>query len=578
MGRADDDHRWDASLLFDSVTDWEDACDRYEADVESFDVDESVAGDAESLRRALERRDDLVRRGSRLRVYAELRAFEDTGDEDAQARVRRVAALEAKRDAALESLTAAVREAGRDRVDALLADRDALATYDHYLDDVFRRGAYALESATEDALAELEESLDAPARTLRTLREQSFEPPTVQDPDGEDVVLSRARRNDALTHPDRGFRRRVYDAYREELRADRAVAARAYADHLRRHAAEADLRGYESVADADLDGLVPAAVRETLVSGVREESAFREPYERRREHVDGDLRPWDLRAPLADATAPEIPYEDAVDLVVDAVAPLGDDYQDRLAAFLAGPHVDAFPREDKREIPAVMFGKDGTPAFVHLNYEGTLESLFLFAHELGHAMHYLLAREAQPDPYQRLSWYAGELPSFLHELLLARSLLDGDRVPDGAVLDTVLGRLTPVPAARGAAFTHRVVDDVQDGGAVTADDVDAHFRETGREFFAPATFTDADGHRWLALNLDREPFHAYYYAVGRTAALAAGARLREGALDAETYREFLRAGDSAYPVDLLTDVGVDLADDATVGAAAREYGRFVERL
>ena len=575
-----DEYRWDLTSFFDSEADWEAACERYADDVASLSFDDDLAGDADALLDALERRDSLRERGSRLLVYAECRAFEDATSDTAQARVRRAKSLNADRDAALQELAAVLRDAGRDRVTSLLAGDDRLTHYRHYVDDVFRRGAYALEPAAEDALGALAESLDAPSRTLRTLADAEFDPPTVAGPDGENVRLTRPRRNDALTHPDRAYRRRVYEAYRDALQEHRQVTARAYVDHLRRHAAEADLRGYESPAAASLDGLVPESARRTLTEGVREHrAAFCRPYEHRCERAGVDeLRPWDLRAPLSDAEPPEVPYDRAVGAVVEAVAPLGEDYQRRLAAFLDGSRVDVYPAEHKRGIPAVMFGRDGTDAFVHLNYEATMESLFLFAHELGHVMHYELAREAQPAAYRRLSWYAGELPSFLHELLLARHLLDADWVPDGAVLDTVVGRLTPLPPARGAAFTHRVVGDVQADGSVTADDLDAHFRATGEAFFDRVAFTAEDGHRWLALNLDRDPFHAYYYALGRTTALAASGRLRDGRLSPEQYREFLRAGDSDYPLALLSSLGLDLESSAVVETASAEYERLVDAL
>jgi oligoendopeptidase F len=574
------DYRWDTTVIFDSVDDWETACEEYADAIADFGVEDAVTRDAEALLAALQYRDDLLEMGSRLHVYASLRAYEAVSDDDAQARVRRVKALHADRDAAVQRLETRLRDADRERVDSLLAADDRFRHYEHYVDDVYRRDDYTLEPAATDALAALEESLDAPARTLRTLADQQFEPPTVDGPDGEDVRLTRQRRNEALTDPDRAYRQRVYEAYRDALRGHRAVAAQAYTDLLNRHSAEATLRGYETTADESLDALVPAAVRETLTDGVlANKAAFAQPYAHRRDRIGVDqLRPWDLRAPLSDADAPAVPYDRAVETVVDAVAPLGDAYQQRLAAFLDRRRVDVRPTADKRQTPAVMFGSNGTEAFVHLNYQSDLESLFYLVHELGHAMHYELAREAQPAPYRRLAWYAGELPSFLHEVLLARHLLDTDWIPDGAVLDTVVGRLTPLPAARGAEFTHRVVADVEAAESPSADDLDQHFRETGDAYFDHVTFTERDGHRWQALNLDRNPFHAYYYAIGRTAALAAANNLRDGTIATADYREFLRAGDSEYSMDLLASLGVDLESDATVETAGAEYGRLVNAL
>jgi oligoendopeptidase F len=224
-----------------------------------------------------------------------------------------------------------------------------------------------------------------------------------------------------------------------------------------------------------------------------------------------------------------------------------------------------------------MFGENGTEPFVFLNWDGRLESLFLFAHELAHAMHYLLAREAQPTAYARLSYEVAELPSFLNEVLLTEHLLASDRFDDGPVLDIALGRVPPLSPGRGAAFTRRVVTAVEAGEELTAEDITDHFRETGEAFFGPVTYGEGDGHGWLNLNLDRNPFHAVYYLLGRTAALAIARRLREGDLAAETYRAVLRAGDSAYPLELLETLDIDLESSSVVEAAGAEYGRLLDR-
>jgi oligoendopeptidase F len=573
-----DRYRWDVSALFESDREWERAFERYEERVNRLSFDERVADDPDALARALERRDDLQALGSRLGVYAECRAWADVTDETARARVRRVERVGDRRDAAFRAFESALRAAGRDCVEALVGEHPDLAPYEHYLDDVFRRAAYALDPAAEAAVADLGESLDASARTLRAVADRAFEPPTVTPPDGDEVRLTKAARFEALAHPDRAYRRRAYEAYRDALREHREVVAQAYVDHVRSHAARARVRGYESPLAASMDGLVPPSALRSLVEGVREHrEAFCERYVRLRDRIGVTvLRPWDRRAPLADGDGPEIPYDEATGVVLEAVAPLGDGYRDSLAEFLDARRVDVYPTERKRDVPAVMFGTNGASAFVHLNYAADLESLYLFAHELAHVMHYRLARAAQPPTYRRLSWHVGEVPSFVHELLLTDHLLASDRVADAAVLDVALRRLSPLAEARGAAFTRRVLADVEADADLAADDIDDYHRETGNAFFEGVAFRDGDGHGWLNLNLDRDPFHAHWYLLGRTCALAVAGRLRRGDLDAETYRGFLRAGDSAYPMDLLATLGLDLESGSVVETAAGEYGRLVD--
>lgn len=570
-------YRWDTTALYADAAAWRDARDRYERRIEAWDPESADLDDAETLAAHLERRDDLRRLGHELTIWAQLQAWTAVEDDEAQGRVRRVDALNSRRDAIVADLERGIRDLGEARVDALRDANPRLARWAHAVDDVFRRAAHALDPAAEDAVAALDESLDAPSRTLRTVAERAFDPPTVTGPDGDDVTLTPQARSAAMRHPDRDYRERVADAYRDARRENASVAAQAYLDHCRAHAARADLRDHPTPLSHTMDGHLSTDTLRGVVDAVRDHG---ETFARRVETVGDrndldELRPFDLRAPLRDAEAPEIPYDEATDLVLDSVRPLGDAYADTLADFLERGHVDVRPHEGKRPVPAAMFGSNGTPAYVFATYDGDLESLYFLAHELGHVVHYRLAREAQPPTYQRLGWYVGELPSFLAEVRLTHHLLDGDRVPDPVVLDTFLGRITPAPPARGAEFTHRLFDALADDEALDADAVCDVWRDTGDAFLPPVTFTQDDGHRWLNLSLDRDPFHAYYYLVGRTCALALAAGVADGSFDAAAYREFLRAGDSADTSDLLDRLDLDLGSGAVVEAAGSEFDRLV---
>jgi len=572
-------HRWNLDALFESDEAWEAAFEAFEADVDELAFGSSTVVDADAFRAALATRDDLRTRGSRLKIYATCRAWTDVADETAQERVRRIEAATARRDAAFEALEAAIRDAGEAHVERLLASDDALAAYDPYVADVFRRGRYRLHPAAEDAVGELEDVLGSPSRLLATVNDRVYDPPSVETPAGDVVEMTRKRWWEASAHAERDYRRRAYERVRAAHREDRVVTAQAYADHLRSHATRADLRGYDDLLDASLDGHFPERVREGLLDAVLEHrGSLQGHFDALEASVGDDLRPWDVRAPVTDSDATaEIPYEDAVEIVVDALAPLGDAYQDRVASFLDAGRVDVQPHADKRGIGGAEFGYDGTPAYLFLNYLGDLPALFVFAHELGHAMHYELARDAQPRAFQRLSWEAGELPSNLHEVLLAAHLLESDRVPDDLVRAVALRRMQPLSKARDVAFARDATAVATGDGTLTADELDRLFRERSTELFGPVEYGDGDGWGWQQRYLDREPMVQFLYVLGRTGALATARKLRTGDLNVETYRAFLRAGDSKPPVALLgDDLGLDLAG-GVVERAAAEHARLAGR-
>jgi oligoendopeptidase F len=571
-------YRWDLSVLFED-DDWQAAYERYEERVSDLSFDERDVETADALLDALERRDELYLLDGRLWYYALCQSWQDVTDETPKGRLRRVRRLTDRRNGAFEELEAALRRAGRENVEDLLTEQPALRRYEQYLDDVFRRGEYTLDSAGEAAVAELAENLDAPSRILRTVDDRQFEPPTVTTPGGDERRLTSINYRTELAHPDREYRREVYDRYREALVANREVVTQSYLEHVRSHVARADLRGYDSALSMAVDDLVPAAVIDTLVDGVRDHDGFQRRYERLGDRRGiAQLRPWDLRAPLTDEE-PEIPYEEATKLVVEAVEPLGAAYQTRLERFLDDRRVDVYPAPDKLDShPAFACGSEGTEAFVFLNYKADLESLYFFVHELGHIMHYLLARDTQPRVHQRLSWEISELPSFLNEVLLTHYLVDETDLPDAAVLDAFVRKLPLPTAARGVAFVRRVEAAVRNDEDLTAADLDRFHREEQAAFLDPVSFEKEDGALWMGHNLERDPYHPYLYLLGSTCALATAKQLLDGRLDTEMYRSVLRAGDSEYPMALLEKLDLDAGSGVVVETAAEEYERLVERI
>lgn len=572
-------YRWDLSVLFPDDDAWEESYERYERRVSELSFDASDVESAESLLHALELRDELRHLDARLYYYTLGRSWEDVTDETAQGRLRRVQQLTDRRDSEFDRLETEIRAQGRPYIESLFTELPELNRYEQYLDDVFRQGEYALDPDVEAAVATLSESLDAPKRILEAMENRQFDPPTVTSPAGESRKLTRVAYRKEIQHPDREYRRRVYEAYRDALIENREIVTQSYLEHFRSKIARADLRGYDSAFTMAVDDLLPTGLIDTLVDGVRAHDGFGKRYERLRDRQEQDeLRPWDMKAPLTEHD-PEIPYDRATDLVVEALEPLGEDYQQRLEAFLTKRRVDVYPTDTKLDShPAMACGADGTDAFVFLNYEDDLESLYFFIHELGHKMHYLQARDAQPRVHQRLPLKICELPSFLHEILLVQHLLANTDISNAAVLDSFL-RKFPLPAAAlGVSFVRDVEQALRAEHDVTPDDLEAMHLAANRAFREPISLEQADGTLWMNYLLSRDPYHPYLYLIGSTSALATARKLRNGTLSPEQYLDFQRAGDSQYPLELLEMLGLAVGSGAVVDTAGEEFERLIEQI
>lgn len=576
-----DDEKWDPSLAFESADDWDAAADEYEDRLDELrEYEGRATEDGETLRELLDLVEELkVRRLGSLWLYAQLTSYVDTGDEAARERMSRYRDLRAETNAVLGFLEPELRQAGRERVAAMVESTPGLESHEGHLDRLLAGADHALSPATESALAELEPVFEAGSDVGRSVAEGDFDPPTVETPGGETRRVTPQARSQLLQSDDREFRREVHERYREALREHRHGMAAAYVARIRADCRRAAVRGYDSALERRLGGRFPVEAYETVIDGI---AGRLDPHHRllsaRASVVDGDeLREWDRQAPIADGEPPTVPYDEAVDLIVDALEPLGEAYVDRAAEILAERRVDVRQTANKRRGPkAILVASAEDGPFLGLNYDGGLRGFYLFVHELGHAMHRTLAGETRRAVDEGVPDHVGEVPSFVHEALLVDHLADA--WDDDAALHaraTFLDKLPTYRAARGARFVHGLHRDVADGADPGPDALDDRHRELVSTFDEPIAFGDDAGAGWQEIDLSRDPYHAYLYAVGSVGALSVVRALREGDLSAEEYREMLRRGRSRPPNEAFAPA-LDFTDDATIRRGIAEYADRVD--
>jgi oligoendopeptidase F len=294
-----------------------------------------------------------------------------------------------------------------------------------------------------------------------------------------------------------------------------------------------------------------------------------------------ELRMWDLYVPMVADESPDVAYETASDHVVEALAPLGDDYQSRVAEGLDSRWVDVYENRGKRS-GAYSGGTYDTQPFILLNYQRDITSMFTLAHELGHSLHSEYTSEHQPYVYSDYEIFVAEVASTVNEALLTYHLLD--TVEDERMRRHVLNeylerfRATLFRQTMFADFEHRIHDVVEDGGALTPDSLDEEYRDLKSEFYEPAVVDDHAAREWMRIPHFYYNYYVYQYATGISAAVAIVERiLSEGEPAASDYREALAMGGRAYPLEVLETAGVDMTSPTPVREALSVYAVFLKR-
>jgi len=582
----DAEDKWALESIFASDEDWEAAFEDVRDRIDDLDAYEGrVTESPETLLELLELREEIMRDVSVVSTYANLRSSEDTREQAYQAMSARAESMAADARSAASYVDPELQELDESELAAFVDAEPALAEYEHYFDDVLRGKPHTRSKEVEELLADLSDVTDAASEVYNMLSNADMEFPTVEDPEGEAVEISLGNFTKLQKRPTREFRREVHEAFYDRWADVRNSVGTSLKKSVTADVKLARARNYETAREAALDGPnVPVEVYDTLVETVEDNLDYLHRHADLKAQALGvdDLRMWDLYASMATGEQPEIPYEQAVDYVAEAVAPLGEAYQERMAEGLDSRWVDVYENRGKRS-GAFSAGTYDTQPFILMNYQDDVASMFTLAHELGHSMHSELTNEAQPWQYSGYDIFVAEVASTVNETLLTHHLLD--TVENEAfrrhVLDEYLERFrsTLFRQTMFADFELRIHEVVEDGGALTPDRFDELYRDLKERYYEPAVVDDRIAREWMRIPHFYYGYYVYQYSTGISAATAIVERIREeGESAAADYREALRLGGSEYPLDVLRTAGVDMRTADPIEDALDVYGTYLDEM
>jgi len=264
---------------------------------------------------------------------------------------------------------------------------------------------------------------------------------------------------------------------------------------------------------------------------------------------------YDLYTPIVAEVDRKVPYEEARAEVEAALAPLGEPYLKGLREGLGGRWVDVMENEGKTS-GAYSWGAYGSHPFVLLNYQENMHDLFTLAHEMGHAMHSHVSWAAQPYVYGNYVIFVAEVASTFNENLLMHCLLGRTKDKNE--------RLYLINQHLEAFRTTIYRQTIEAGEALTPERLSGIYRDLNLKYYGPVVNVDEEvSMEWARIPHFYTPFYVYKYATGHSAATALAEKvLKEGGAAVKRYLEFLAAGGSDYPIEILKRAGVDMTTPA----------------
>ncbi|OTA41576.1 MAG: oligoendopeptidase F, partial [Symbiobacterium thermophilum] len=570
-----DEHKWDLDSVYASVEEWEKDYARVEAMVPQLTAYQGRLGEsAGTLLGALQARDELFKLLEQVVVWARMKEDEDTTNSTYQALEARARSLYAKVTAAGAFVTPEILAIPTETIRAWLDQEPGLAVYRHELEDILRLKAHVRSQEVEELLAQMAEVGAAPSDIFGKLNHADLKFPKIRDEQGNEVELTLGRYLRFLESPVREVRKQAFEALHSTYKKFRNTIAATYANSVKTDVFYARARRYPSARAAALARTnIPESVYDNLIATVHKNLPSLHRYVQLRRRMLGldELHMYDLYTPMVPDVDRKIPYEEAVDTILKALAPLGEEYCEVARRGLTVERwVDIYENEGKRS-GAYSFGAYTTKPFILMNYQDNLDSMFTLAHELGHSMHSYFSRKHQPYHYSSYTIFVAEVASTFNEALLTDYLLKSTDDPKLKMylinhqLESF--RTTLYRQTLFAEFEHIAHQRVESGEALTADVLDEIYYDLNKKYYGTEGMVvdDLIAVEWARIPHFYSAFYVYQYATGISAATALSQQvLREGQPAVERYLNFLKSGSSDYSTNLLKKAGVDMTSPEPV--------------
>ena len=459
-----------------------------------------------------------------------------------------------------------------------------LEEYRFAIKDTFRQKAHILSQPEENIMAQMSEVTGATNDIFTMLNNADMKFPEITDEDGDKVAVTHGNYITFMESHDRGVRKAAYEAMYDPYKSLINTIATCYNYNTKSDVINARIRKYESARAAALSGdNIPGEVYDNLVNVVNKNLPTMHRYvELRKEMLGLDkMYMYDMYVPLIQLPKKQVPYEEGLDIMRAGLSPLGQEYIDRMNEGISQGWIDVYENKGKTS-GAYSFGSYDSYPYILLNYTDTLKDVFTIVHEMGHSMHSSYTRQYQPYIYGSHSIFTAEVASTVNESLLMRYLLDKEtdlemrRYLLNMHLEefrTTLFRQTMF--AEFEDMTHRAIES---GQVLTADSMCQQYEELNAKYYGTAVEKDDTiKYEWARIPHFYNAFYVYKYATGYSAATAISNKiLTDGEPARKAYIEFLKTGESDYPIQLLKIAGVDMSSPEPVEKAMETFNSLLD--
>lgn len=582
----DDKFKWAVNDIYSSDEAWEkDYNSILELTGQPSELKGRMGESAGMLYKALKEYEQVEYITERVYVYAFMKYYEDTGNskyQEMSGKAQMAAMKVSEKYAFLEPELISI---GTDVLDKYISEDERLGMYKHFIDDCLAGKKHTLSEKEEALLAKASQMSTVPNEVFSKFNNADVKFGKVKRENGQEDELTNGNFVTFMESQDRAVRKAAFEALYKQYGAYINTIAAVFYGNVKQAMFYADAREYKSTLNMYLDGsFIPENVYKNLIKTVNDNLDKMYCYVDIRKKALGvdELHFYDIYAPMVEDIDWKISYDEAKDIVVKALAPMGEEYVSHIKEGFENGWVDVYENTGKRS-GAFSWGAYGTHPYVFLNYSDTLNDVFTVIHEMGHAMHTYYSNANQPYIYAGYKIFVAEVASTCNEAILMQYMLKNtdDEKKKRYLLNHFFEQFkgTLYRQTMFAEFEMEAHAKAEHGEVLSAESLCAMYKKLNEKYFGPDMVIDDEiALEWARIPHFYTPFYVYQYATGYSAAIAISTKILAG--DEQViagYRKFLSGGSSMHPIELLKLCGIDMTRPDVVQEALDVFGELLKQ-
>jgi len=585
----DEKYKWNLKDIYNSDEEWELDFKWVEDILVNYhQFEETLSSSAENLLACLKFDEEIGIKLERLYLYSMLAKDSDMRDSKYQGMDDRIKSVYSKVLAASSFIKPELLKADETKLIGFINSHPDLKIHRQSFDDLLRFRKHTLDRAQEELLAIASEVTQVPYNTYSLFTNADLKFPKVADENGNEMEMSHSRFYTALYSKDRNYRTRAFKAYLKPYMDNVNTFSALFNGNLKSNIFYAKARKYNSAREAALfKNNIPISVYDNLVEAVNKNISpmYRWASLKKKLLKIDELHPYDVYVTLFDQKLEKkYSYDESKNIVLDSLSIMGEDYLDSLKKAFDNRWIDVYETKAKRSGAYSSGTTFGVHPYVLLNWTDLLNDVFTLAHEMGHNMHSYYTGLHQPYTYANYSIFLAEVASTFNENLLLDHLIKISESKEEKLflLEKYLNNITTTVYRQVmfAEFESLMHFKVENGIALTPDVLCKLYKDVYQKYWGPEMVIDNDEtFTWARVPHFYYNFYVYQYATGFAASEALALKVKsDGEPAVQKYLDFLKAGSSDYPINILDKAGVNMNSQEPILAVTKKMNQIIDEI